>query len=347
MGRPPKDLDLVTDAPTSVIRASVPEGHFVGAHFEVCCLRGRGMQAELASFRQDGPYVDGRRPLYTKPATLEEDAHRRDFTVNALYQAWPDGDLIDCVGGLEDLEKKVLRAVGRPFERFREDALRCLRAVRFVAELGFKLDPHTKEDLARAAPFLERISVERQEVELTRLLLAEGVDLALREMQATGLLIGPLPEPPESIPKEVSLEDWGWAVWLKDSLPQAQASLKYLRFSKPRSRRLLIAIESLQNLAKLAPTGILRVLQSDARPLFYALVQHFQPSFFQQVCGWQESLEKLQSAPVCDGALLLRLGWQPSPRFKEVLQEVRLKQFEGQLQTVEALEDWLKSRGKA
>ena len=125
----------------------------------------------------DGEYEDGRHPKeVTFTSRLEEDLQRRDFTINAMAYNERDG-LVDVFGGIEDLESGVIRCVGNPEERFSEDALRILRGVRFAAQLGFSLDEATREGMRNLAPTLKKISAERIQVELVKMLVSDRPEL--------------------------------------------------------------------------------------------------------------------------------------------------------------------------
>ncbi len=150
---------------------------------------------EITTFRSEGAYSDARRPdevVFLRQ--LEPDLERRDFTVNAIAYDPATATLVDVVGGLSDLEAGVLRAVGDPRRRFAEDALRGLRAARFVSSLGFRLDPVTREALPGVVPLLPRLSAERVREELERLLLGARPDAGLDLLSETGLLDPVLPE---------------------------------------------------------------------------------------------------------------------------------------------------------
>jgi poly(A) polymerase len=175
LGREPKDYDVATDAPPDRVRALFSRTEAVGAAFGVILVRHRRSQIEVATFRTEGPYLDGRRPSAVHFTTAQEDAKRRDFTINGLFLdplapgALAD-QVIDYVGGREDLERRVIRAIGEPDERFEEDHLRLLRAVRFAARFGFTIDPQTAAAIRRHAPRLARISPERIGEELRAML---------------------------------------------------------------------------------------------------------------------------------------------------------------------------------
>jgi tRNA nucleotidyltransferase/poly(A) polymerase len=161
LGFRPKDYDVATDAPPNRVRALFPRTQAVGAAFGVILVRQRRSQVEVATFRTDLEYRDGRRPEGVRFATAEEDAKRRDFTINGLFLDPVENRVIDYVGGQEDLKNKVLRAIGDADARFAEDHLRLLRAIRFAARFGLTIDSATDEAIARNAPHLVRISPER------------------------------------------------------------------------------------------------------------------------------------------------------------------------------------------
>src|SRR5437763_2390306 len=162
LGFTPKDYDVATDAPPERVRQLFSNTQAVGAAFGVILVRHRKSVIEVATFRTDLQYKDGRRPEGVVFTTAEEDAKRRDFTINGLFMDPLDGDrVIDFVGGQEDLKNKVLRAIGEPNHRFEEDHLRLLRAVRFAARFGLQVDAATADAIQSHAAQLKRISPER------------------------------------------------------------------------------------------------------------------------------------------------------------------------------------------
>ena len=140
LGRDPKDYDIVTDATPDDVLKCFPRAQPVGAAFGVMLVRRHGMSVELATFRSDGIYVDHRRPETIEFATAREDAERRDFTVNGLFYDPETDEVHDYVDGIEDLNARILRAIGDPEARFNDDHLRMLRAVRFHAALDMEID---------------------------------------------------------------------------------------------------------------------------------------------------------------------------------------------------------------
>lgn len=180
-GEEPKDYDIATSARPGQVQALFPRSQAVGAHFGVIIVPMEGHAIEVATFREDGAYADGRRPESVRFATAEEDAHRRDFTINGLFYDPGENRVIDYVGGQADLAAGIVRAIGDPRARFREDHLRLMRAVRFATVLGFEIDPATWQALAAEAPSLAHIAVERVRDEFVKTLLhphrTRGFDL--------------------------------------------------------------------------------------------------------------------------------------------------------------------------
>ncbi len=148
LGRKIYDIDLVSDAPSNVLEQLFPQSLSVGKAFGVFVLPfAKGYSLELSSLRKEGSYTNSRHPDFVGYGTLEDDAKRRDFSINALYYDPVHAKLLDPLGGVEDLKAKLLKSVGNPQARFAEDSLRSLRAIRFLVQLDFKLDPQTEQAL--------------------------------------------------------------------------------------------------------------------------------------------------------------------------------------------------------
>ncbi|RYD44228.1 MAG: CCA tRNA nucleotidyltransferase [Verrucomicrobiaceae bacterium] len=194
LGREPKDFDIATSARPEEVLSIFPGSNEVGAHFGVVIVKHHGHHIEIATFRTDGSYKDGRRPETITFSTPEEDAQRRDFTVNGLFERPDTGEVIDFVGGQADLQARVLRAIGNPVERFSEDALRLLRAVRFSAVLGLEIEPATLSAIKDCAHLLARISPERIRDEFSRILTAPRRRAGVELLVETGLMEHIVPE---------------------------------------------------------------------------------------------------------------------------------------------------------
>ncbi len=193
--RPFKDIDIASDASPDEVEALFEHTHAIGKAFGVIQVLLEGEAFEVATFRQDLEYTDGRRPAGIKPSSPEEDALRRDFTVNGLFWDPEHAEVLDYVQGQEDLRNRVIRAIGDPDLRFAEDHLRVLRAVRFTSVLGFDLDPDTLASIQRNVHLLQKVSPERIYVELIRLLTeSRHPGAALNLLADTGILGQILPE---------------------------------------------------------------------------------------------------------------------------------------------------------
>jgi tRNA nucleotidyltransferase/poly(A) polymerase len=189
-----KDYDIATSASPDEILRLYPKGDTIGAHFGVILVRRGGHQFEIATFREDGTYTDGRRPESVTFSTSEADARRRDFTINGMFYD-PVGDLlIDHVSGKADLKAGLVRAIGNPLDRFEEDYLRLLRAVRFATLLNFEIEPATWEAVRSTAACITRISPERIREELDRLWLSPSRVRAFDLLVESGLMHAILPE---------------------------------------------------------------------------------------------------------------------------------------------------------
>ncbi len=194
LGRTPADFDIATDAKPEAVQALFPRTVAVGAQFGVICVIEDGDEFQVASFRTDGLYIDGRRPVEVTFSTPRQDAERRDFTINGMFRDPVSGEVIDFVNGRADLEAGVVRAIGNAADRFREDRLRMLRAVRFAAGLGFAIEPKTWAALRESSAEIKAVSPERIREELVRIFVAptrvRGFDL----LDESGLLRVILPE---------------------------------------------------------------------------------------------------------------------------------------------------------
>ncbi len=195
LGRPPKDIDIATSARPETIEALFPHTHAVGKAFGVIAVHHHGHTFEVATFRQDVAYTDGRRPDAVHFTDPREDARRRDFTINALFYDPVTDTVIDYVGGRDDLAAKRIRAVGQPEQRFAEDHLRMLRAIRFAGMLDFTIDPATWQAIQAQAPNVGRISQERIRDELERMWTeSQHPGQMLGWLRDSGLLAEVLPE---------------------------------------------------------------------------------------------------------------------------------------------------------
>jgi poly(A) polymerase len=195
LGREPEDYDVATDAHPARVQELFPSSVDVGARFGVILVVADSAQVEVATFRSDLGYSDGRHPDRVEYSNLpEEDVLRRDFTINGLMLDMETQQILDLVGGREDLQEGIVRAIGTPELRFREDRLRMVRAVRFAARFGYVIEPGTFQAIAHAAPHITEVSAERLRDEITKLLTEGAARRAFELLDQTGLLKIALPE---------------------------------------------------------------------------------------------------------------------------------------------------------
>lgn len=194
LGRKPTDYDIATSALPEQVESLFEKTLPIGKQFGIILVPSGDHHFEVATFRKDEGYVDGRRPVSVQFTDIETDAHRRDFTINAIFENPVSGEILDYAGGREDLACGIVRAVGNPRKRFFEDHLRLLRAVRFSARFGFPIDPATHDAMVESASTITRVSAERIGEEIVRMLTEGHARQAFELMDATGLLQHVLPE---------------------------------------------------------------------------------------------------------------------------------------------------------
>src|SRR5213083_1954114 len=190
----PKDYDVATSATPETVQALFPRTFAVGAHFGVIIVLENGFQFEVATFRSDDAYIDGRHPSAVHFSSPKEDAQRRDFTINGMFYDPAPEKVIDFVGGGADIDAKLVRAIGDPARRFAEDRLRMLRAVRFATVLDYQIDKKTWDALVANASSINQISAERIREELMRIFLSPNRTRGWDLLDLSGLMHIILPE---------------------------------------------------------------------------------------------------------------------------------------------------------
>src|ERR1041385_7870732 len=193
-GLAPKDYDIATNATPETVQKIFKRTHAVGAHFGVIIVLENDFQFEVATFRSDEAYIDGRHPTAVHFSSPEEDAKRRDFTINGMFFNPVSDKVIDLVRGQTDIDAKLVRAIGEPTQRFEEDRLRMLRAVRFATTLDYQIDKRTWDALAANASSINQISAERIREELVRIFLSSNRVRGWDLLDASGLMSAILPE---------------------------------------------------------------------------------------------------------------------------------------------------------
>ncbi len=364
LGRVPRDYDVATSARPHQVRKifgyrrTIP----VGAAFGVITLLGQRGEGEIqiATFRRDDRYSDGRHPDQVHFSTPEEDAKRRDFTINGLFFDPLNHRVIDFVGGQEDLRQRMIRAIGEPYDRFQEDKLRLLRAVRFAATFGFQIEAKTFEAIRRLAPEIVVVSAERIAQEMERILCEADPRQAIELMWATSLARAVIPE-------------------IFSENPRAQTTLRHnlelLKRLDPRTFPLALAIlleglctpeeasnigrrwrlsnQQVRTVAWLLENRLLleaapRLPWSRVQPamldrdlpelLRWAGLLHEAGELPAEVLAWWQEKSQLPQAvlnppPVLTGEDLKEMGIVPGPLYRRLLHAVRCAQLDRQIAT--------------
>jgi len=362
LGRTPKDYDVATNATPKEIRLIFGRRRTlaIGAAFGVIAVLGpRGMEpVEVATFREESEYSDGRRPDAVHFSTAQADALRRDFTINGLFLDPLTDRVIDYVGGQADLARKVVRAIGDPRERLEEDKLRLLRAVRCAATLEFELDPATAAAVRSMASQVAVVSAERVAAELRRILVDKSRRRGVELLAELGLLAYIFPELKKmATPSESRLSDWMATLRVLDalrdpSLPLALAAALHRserqRPAHAAGRRLKLANKEieradwiLQELPNLKRAGsqpwprMQRILSQEGAEEAVALLEAVVGAEHEAVALCRAKLalprEELDPPPLLTGDDLISHGMHPGPEFGKLLEQVRDAQLEGRV----------------
>ncbi len=355
LGRPLKDIDLATDARPDQVLRLFPRTLAVGAQFGVIVVIEHEAQYEVATFRAEADYTDGRRPSRIEFVNAEADVLRRDFTINGLLEHPETGEVVDFVGGRADLAAGVVRAIGAAAERFEEDHLRMLRAVRFSACLRFRLDESTLQACRASAPQIRKVAAERVAHELRRASTEAEPATVVGLLDATGLLECLLPEVDASTLEvtQAALRALGPSplpVVLATLLPRSAAAGVAERLKLSRAERdHLVGVADLRaaldEAAARAPgAAALRTV----RALYFpeaARVEHaVRVASGRDVAAVEQLTALLAATPgdrlnpprLVDGNDLRRAGLRPGPDFKRRLDAVEDAQLEGRVTTPEA-----------
>jgi len=362
LGRVPKDYDVATNARPEQVREIFGRRRTVavGAAFGVISVRGpkRAGQIEVATFRRDVDYSDGRHPdgvVFSSPA---EDAARRDFTINGLFYDPLDNRVLDFVGGQEDLARRLIRAIGDPYQRFREDKLRLLRAVRFAAAFEFELEPGTREAIHAMAGEILVVSPERIAMEMERMLVDSHRVRAVRLLRETGLAAAILPEIVPVDPAGDARLDHALAMLerlAEPSFPLALATLLHpfidaeatlavcrrWRLSNRCSQRAAWLVEhhaALRDPRALRWSQLQPILIAEDIGDLLAMEQAAAEATGRDAghVTWCRSLlaqprKALDPAPLVTGDDLLRGGIPPGPQYRFLLQKIREAQLDGEI----------------
>lgn len=372
LGLHPKDYDIATSAIPDDVRALFKRTNEVGASFGVMLVRQSRWQIEVATFRKEGAYSDRRRPDDVQYADAPSDAQRRDFTINALFldpletpgeaeQAFSArGRVIDFVGGLDDLRRRIIRAVGEPDDRLAEDHLRALRAVRFAARLGFAIEDHTADAIRRHAQRLEGVSRERIGDEMRLMLGAPTRAAATHLLEDFGLdspvlnephLGGRRPNDPTVVARlraDASFET-ALAAWAIERALRSGAEGTLLDDALPSRWRSALCLSNDERDALASTLRILNQLQTDwpslaisqrkrlaATPSFDGAVQVLEGVDSERAESIRRDYDRLASdgigispEPLITGDDLIRAGVAPGPAMGAALRAIYDRQLEG------------------
>ncbi len=353
LGLTPADYDIATDATPEQVQASFRRSHSFGASFGVVEVLGpRGdagqwLKVQVATFRSDGTYTDGRRPDSVTYSSPEEDAMRRDFTVNGMFFDPTSGTVTDYVGGRADLEGRVLRAIGDPVARFTEDKLRVLRAVRMAARFGLTVEPATFDAVRAMAGQVTAVSAERVGEEMRKILThpsrAHGVEL----MRDAGLITPTLPQAAgqidealtrlRALPPRVSFE-LAFATLLPALDAKGLAKVaRQLRLSNDEAARVgwLVTHRAALDDAESLPLSKLKPLLANAGARELVALHRARGAAagvaFTERFLAETPAGDLDPPPLITGDDLAALGMTPGQDFKRILAAVRGEQLEGRL----------------
>ena len=351
LGIEPADYDVATDATPEQIVAVFPSARGVGEAFGVMLVRMGGRTIEVATFRSEGGYTDGRRPTEVRFTNAAEDAQRRDFTINGLFEDPATGKVIDYVEGRADIAARRLRAIGDPDARFREDRLRTLRAARFAARFSLSVDPATADAARRYAPDLAGVSRERVGQELRKMLAhptrATGLALverwaldapALMERHSEGPLarvaaLAPHASFAESLAawrldrhsraEPPELGDWTAALVLSNreaaDMADTRALVEWIRSSWTGSTK---AARKRQAARPRFPAAL--TIRAAEDPMHADEIRR-------RVEELSSDLGGLAPVPWVSGDDLIAAGLPAGPRFKEILERAYDRQLEGEV----------------
>lgn len=353
LGTKPKDLDIATDATPETVESLFPRTVNVGKAFGVIRVLIEGCDIEVATFRQDGDYQDGRHPSDVTFSTPEEDAQRRDFTINALFLDPGVEAVLDFVEGEKDLTAGRLRAVGDAEKRFSEDYLRMLRALRFAGQLGFEIEERTFAALKRNVDKVSGVSAERITEEMGKLLQSPFRDRALALMRESGLMnvLFPFRAEENSFSTLPTREKWKlWSLFFLPlrSAPQEtlEKNLDVLRLPN-RDRKNILAThrilfapkdffsssfgQRLQLYAEASVRWACQILSYEGQGAYQKEIERLE-------LNWLNLDEKLPD-PFLKGEDVV--SYLKGPRIGECLREAYALQLEGRLLSREEALDWM------
>jgi tRNA nucleotidyltransferase/poly(A) polymerase len=364
LGRPASDYDVATDARPEDVIKMFTRTLKVGAKFGVVIVLTQGQPVEVATFRTETGYIDGRHPGTVKFTGAAEDASRRDFTINGMFYDPVEHKVIDHVGGQADLKRKIVRTIGRPEERFGEDFLRMLRAVRFSTQLGFAIERGTFAAIRANASNITKISGERIAVELEGILAgpnrSAGAALLIESGLAEAMFPGFAGERAQcavgvlgQLRKKVDFALALAGLFAGCATEFAVQKCRVLRLSGSRKKHIKFLLANRGKLLndQMSLAELKRIL---AEPYFWDLYE-LQRAIEKAAGGGRKGLAplialrrrikalgdvELRPKPLLNGHDLIRLGVVPGPSLGQLSEEMYIAQLEGVLKTRAQAEKW-------
>jgi len=364
MGIEPADYDIATSARPEEIMTMFPRTEAIGAQFGVVLVIHHGHPYEVATFRSDEAYVDGRRPTGVVFTDARTDVMRRDFTINGLLFDPIGKTILDYVSGQKDIEGKIVRAIGEPARRFDEDKLRILRAIRFGARLGYTIESETWKAVCVMAPQIHQVSIERIQGEIVRILTEGQARTGFQMLHDSGLLLEILPEVQwndhlaqclgmleRGVPSDLAM-----AVLLHElQVPDVLRIMERLKFSRLEINHTVCLV------ARIPQFNTVRDMSISALKKFFRLPRFEDHLEIERICRTvsEANLENYDFAletfrgwtprdiwpkPLITGEDLIAIEIPTGPVYKEILSAVEDEQLEGRITTREAAIEFVKKR---
>jgi len=361
LGRAASDYDVATNARPDEVIKLFRRTLKVGAKFGVVIVLTQGRQVEVATFRTEGGYADGRHPDTVEFAIAAEDAGRRDFTINGMFYDAMKERVIDYVGGQKDLKSQIIRTIGKAEERFGEDYLRMLRAVRFSTQLGFKIESKTWSAIRKNAKKITKISGERIAIEIESMLVNPNRSIGASMLAESGLAKEIFPgfkdkqakyavEVSGQLRKKIDFAlalagffagcETEFAIDKCKVLKLSRSQNKHIKFLLSNRGKLLDENMSLAQLKMIASEPYFRDLYELQRA-----IQKTERKIIAPLINLRKRIKalgdvELRPKPLLNGYDLIRLGAVPGPGLGQLAEEMYIAQLEGKLQTAKQAKNW-------
>jgi len=357
LGHRPKDYDVATDAIPPRVIELFRKTRQVGAQFGVVLVKQSGVWVEVATFRSDHDYRDGRHPTHVTFGGPIEDAQRRDFTINGMFFDPVTEQVIDYVGGQKDLREGVIRTIGPAEQRFAEDHLRLIRAVRFSARFGYHIEPETHLAIRTQARLITRVSAERIRDEFEKILADPNRAGAFAQLEELELLSHLWPESDwneqrialtrailAGLPEQVSFATAMAAILIHWPGHEVGRICRDLTCSNDVRKQVVWLVENHAAMGTQESMTLADLKTLMRRPEFDDLLAltlawlratHQAETVYERLVQRARAIphEDIAPPPLLTGADLIELGLSPGPRFKQILDQVYRAQLEGTLQT--------------